>query len=220
MLVFLFVRQPVNRKFSLGAYYTYIHPYFPVLLPPEPHQIYDSPGPGTRWGTDSLFRNTNAPDFAPSTPLSLAISATLALIPHPDDPDPSGMDSTYLRRDQAQAFAQSAYESIELEFELVDSIIQPSEALSSTSSSRHRTPFHPQAPAENESIIALLLLSTYEYAQRGNISKMRNRAGQALSAAIDLNLHSRSEHESYCAEANSRVWWMTVCTDVSDRTMS
>jgi hypothetical protein len=195
---------------SLGAYYTYIHPYFPVLPPPEPHQIHDNPELGIRRAPDTFFSSRSVPDFEPSTPLSLAISATLALIPHPDDPDPSGTDSVHLRRDQAQAFAQSAFESIEIESELVDSTIQPSEALSNNPNILDRAPFHAQNPLENESIIALLLLSSYEYAQRGNISKMRNRAGQALNAAINLSLHARTGHEGYYTEANRRVWWMTV----------
>ncbi|EPE30812.1 hypothetical protein GLAREA_03779 [Glarea lozoyensis ATCC 20868] len=206
---YTFIRTYSSTQDILGAYYVYIHPYFPVLLPPEPQQVYDDPDLGTRNGPDAVFHSRSNPCFEPTTPLSLAISATLALIPHPDDPDPSGQDSIYLRRDQAQAFAQAAFESIEIESELIDSMIQPSEALSSTPNLPNREPFHPQCPLENESIIALLLLSSYEYAQRGNISKMRNRAGQALSAAMGLNLHSRLTHQGNIAEANSRVWWMT-----------
>ncbi|CAG8949070.1 hypothetical protein HYFRA_00002199 [Hymenoscyphus fraxineus] len=193
----------------LGAYYTYIHPYFPVLPPPEPHQVFDNPELGTRREPDAFFSSQSCPNFEPSTPISLAISATLTLIPHPDDPDPSGTNSVLLRREQAQAFAQSAFESIEIESELIDSTTQPSEALSSEPNPLNRTPFHPRSPIENESIIALLLLSSYEYAQRGNIAKMRNRAGQALNAAIALGLHSRIDDDAYYVEANRRVWWMT-----------
>lgn len=197
---------------SLGAYYTYIHPYFPILPPPDTHQVVDNPELGTRRAPDAFFNSQSAPDFEPSTPLSLAISATLALIPHPDDPDPSGTSSVHIRREQAQAFAQSAFESIEIESELIDSTTQPSEALSSEPNPLNRNPFHPQNPIENESIIALLLLSSYEYAQRGNIAKMRNRAGQALNAAIALGLHLKvDDDDEYYAEANRRVWWMTVC---------
>lgn len=195
---------------SLGAYYTYIHPYFPVLPPPETHQVTDNPDRSYRRAPDAIFSSQNAPDFEPSTPLSLAISASLALIPHPDDPDPSGTDSVHLRREQAQAFAQSAFESIEIESELPNSTSDPGDALSSDPSPIDRVQFHPQVPLETESIIALLLLSTYEYAQRGNIAKMRNRAGQALNAALNLGLHSKGDEDGYFAEANRRVWWMTV----------
>jgi hypothetical protein len=120
------------------------------------------------------------------------------------------MESTLLRREQAQAFAQSAIEGIEIETELMDSNSQPGEALSNGPHEVTRKRFHPQAPLENESILALIMLSTYEYAQRGNIAKMKNRAGQALIKAMDLGLHSRGNEEGLDAEANRRAWWMTV----------
>ncbi|KAH9213605.1 hypothetical protein DL95DRAFT_390395 [Leptodontidium sp. 2 PMI_412] len=192
----------------LSAYYTYIHPYFPILPPPEPGQVTDTPDLGIRRAPDAIFSSKSNADFEPSSPISLAISATLALIPHPDDKDPSGTESLHLRREQAQAFAQSAFESIEIESELIDSVIQPSEALSSDPLPLNRKPFHPRNPLENESIIALIMLSTYEYAQRGNIAKMRNRAGQAVNAAINLGLHIKGDEEGYYSEANRRVWWM------------
>jgi hypothetical protein len=180
------------------------------LPPPEIHQVTDNPELGIRRGPDAIFSSQSDPDFEPSTPLSLAISASLALIPHPDDPDPTGTFSVRQRREQAQALAQSAFESIEIESELPESTSEPAEALSSGPNPLNRNPFHPQNPLENESIIALLLLSTYEYAQRGNIAKMRNRAGQALSAALNLGLHAKSNEDDYFAEANRRTWWMTV----------
>ena len=194
----------------LGAYYTYIHPYFPVLPPPEIHQVTDNPEKGCRVSEDAIFSSLKVPNFEPSSPLSLAISASLALIPHPEDPNPTSTESVILRREQAQAFAQSAFESIEIESELPDSTTQPGDALSSDPVSLSRPQFHAQNPLENESIIALLLLSTYEYAQRGNIAKMRNRAGQALNAAMNLGLHAKGNESGYFAEANRRVWWMTV----------
>ncbi|KAL2070283.1 hypothetical protein VTL71DRAFT_13309 [Oculimacula yallundae] len=198
----------------LSAYYTYIHPFFPILPPPEAGQVTDNPDLGIRRAPDAIFSSKFRPDFEPSSPISLAISANLALIPHPEDKDPSSTESLHLRREQAQAFAQSAFESIEIESELVDSVIQPGEALSSDPLPLNRKPFHPRNPLENESIIALIMLSTYEYAQRGNIAKMRNRAGQAINAAINLGLHIKGDEEGYYSEANRRVWWMayiTVC---------
>ncbi|CZT11182.1 related to C6 finger domain protein [Rhynchosporium graminicola] len=198
----------------LSAYYTYIHPFFPILPPPEAGQVTDNPDLGVRRAPDAIFTSKFRPDFEPSSPISLAISANLALIPHPEDKDPSGTESLHLRREQAQAFAQSAFESIEIESELVDSVIQPGEALSSDPLPPNRKPFHPRNPLENESIIALIMLSTYEYAQRGNIAKMRNRAGQAVNAAINLGLHIKGDEDGYYSEANRRVWWMayiTVC---------
>jgi hypothetical protein len=182
--------------------------------------VTDNPEIGILQAPDAVFTSRTSPDFEPSSPLSLAISALLALIPHPDDLDPSGADSVRLRRAQAQAFAKSAFESIEVESELVESSIQPGEALSSEPEPLIRKPFHLQVPVELESIVALLLLSTYEYAQRGNIAKMRNRAGQALNAALNLGLHSKGEDEGYYAEANRRVWWMTYVTVVQGSILS
>ncbi len=170
----------------------------------------DKPEVGIRRAPDSIITSRAAPDFEPYSPISLAISATLALIPHPDDPDPSGINSVQLRRNQAQAFAQTAFESIEIESELLDSVLDPGSALSNESSTPSRTPFHPGVPIENETIVALLLLSTYEYAQRGNIAKLRNRAGQALTAAMNLGLHAKDDEDGLYVEGNRRTWWMTV----------
>jgi hypothetical protein len=172
----------------------------------------DNPEIGIRSAPDAIFSSQTSPGFEPSTPLSLAISAILALIPHPDDPNPTESESVHLRRVQAQALAQSAYEGIEIESELPASITSPKEALSSESHPLTRNKFHSRMPLETESIVALLLLSTYEYAQRGNIARMRNRAGQALNAAIDLGLHCKGDEEGYYAESNRRVWWMTYTT--------
>lgn len=193
----------------MSAYYVYIHPYFPVLPPPAPHQVTDNPDSGTRQSPDAIFTSHRAPDFEPSSAISLAISASLALIPHPNDLNSFDPESVLLRRVQAQAFAQSAFESIEIESELLESSNQPGEALSVEPSPPARKPFHPEVPIEIESIIALLLLSTYEYAQRGNVAKMRNRAGQAFHAAIDMGLHSKGNEEGFYAEANRRTWWMS-----------
>jgi hypothetical protein len=95
---------------------------------------------------------------------------------------------------------------------MLDSVIQPSEALSNEPPPSNRDPFHPLCPVVNESILALLLLSGYEYAQRGNIVKMRTRASQALDMAMALGLHSRGHEDGKYAEANRRTWWMTVST--------
>ncbi|KAF8861682.1 hypothetical protein BDZ45DRAFT_671755 [Acephala macrosclerotiorum] len=204
-----YIRVYQTDEDILNAYYVYIHPYFPVLPPPEPHQVIDNPDFGIRRAPDAIFSSRTNPEFEPSTPLSLAMSASLSLIPHPDDPDPTSRESVLLRREQAQAYAQSAFESIEIESELVESGVEPGEALSTDPAPLTRKPFHPQLPLENESIIALLMLSTYEYAQRGNIAKMRNRAGQAVNAAMNLGLHGKGNEDGYYAEANRRTWWMT-----------
>lgn len=152
--------------------------------------------------------------FVPASPISLAISAILALIPHPRDPDPQSERSVLERREQAQLFAQLTLESIEIEAEVLASGTSPAEALSSDPSTFHRQPFHSRTPIELESLLAFLVLSIYEYAQRGNLVKMRNRASQAHDAATRLSLHEDSEsaNDEKFGEARKRAWWMTVRT--------
>ncbi|KAL3419527.1 C6 zinc finger domain-containing protein [Phlyctema vagabunda] len=200
------VRTYGSDEDILNAYYVFIHPYFPVLPPPEPQQVVDKLQIGT--GTSSGGREAFS-EYIPCSPIALSLSATLALIPHPDDPDPSSSSSVLLRRGQAHSYARAAVEAIETESELLCSTTNPGDALSQEPALRTRKPFHAQGPLENESIIALLILGTYEYAQRGNISKLRTRAGQALIAAMELNLHSKGPEKTLYAEADRRAWWMT-----------
>ena len=56
-------------------------------------------------------------------------------------------------------------------------------------------------------ILALVMLSVYEYCQRGNVSRMRSRANQALTTAMDLSLHNLG---AKATEAQRRTWWSTV----------
>ncbi|KAJ9216516.1 transcriptional regulator family: Fungal Specific TF [Paecilomyces variotii] len=184
----------------LDAYYVFIHPYYPILPPPERLPVINRPLASDR---NSLFK--------PSTPLSLAISALLVLIPHPFENDPSRLDYVRLRRDYAQSFAQSALEAIEMDSELLHSSINPSDALSEGTHQFNREHFHPKVPVYLESILALNLLSVYEYVQRGNMTKMKNRAGQALTTAMCMSLHEATENDQF-AEARRRAWWMTYVT--------
>lgn len=176
----------------------FIHPYCPLLPPPERLPVINRP-----------LTPDMSSSFEPSTPLSLAISALLVLIPHPLEPDPSRLDYVRLRRDYAQSFAQSALEAIEVDSELLHSSINPSDALSEGTHQFNREPFHPKVPVHLESVLALNLLSAYEYAQRGNMTKMRNRAGQALTAAMSMGLHEATENDQF-SEARRRAWWTTV----------
>ncbi len=184
----------------------------PIFPPPETAAPVDEPY--------SMAQN-RAPfdeDFEPSTPVALALSAVLALIPCPEDTDPSAPESVLFRRKCAQFFAQSAIESIEAEAEIPDSATEPHKALESTPPPADRAPFHPRVPIELESIIALNLLSIYEYAQRGNLKKMRSRAGQALvDAMMTFSLHAQTDDNDYYAEAKRRVWWITVSWLPGDR---
>ena len=86
-------------------------------------------------------------------------------------------------------------ESMEIESEILDSDSSPSRTLTRNSPSCRRRPLHPKVPVELESIVALCVMCIYEYARRGNLSKMRSRAGQALVLAMDKSLHSQGDRQ-------------------------
>ncbi|XHG05075.1 hypothetical protein AWENTII_008325 [Aspergillus wentii] len=180
----------------LDAYYVFIHPYYPILPPPERLPVYNRP-------------LSSKSTFQASSPLSLAISAILVLIPYPEEREPSRAEYVKLRRDFAHSFAVSALEAVEVDSELLDSTDDPANALSDGTQRFDREQFHPKVPVAVESVLALVLLSVYEYSQRGNMNKMRNRAGQALTTAIGMSLQEMVEEDEF-AEARKRAWWMTV----------
>jgi len=154
----------------------------------------------------------NDADYEPSSSLSLGILTILSLIAHPDDPNPGSEDAVLFRRKYAESLAQAALESVNIETEVPASSTSPAQVLSEGPDAYLFMPFHPHVPVELESIIALSLLSVYEYAQRGNIKRMRQRAGQAIMAAMDLSLHREPETDKcdQFTEARRRAWWMTV----------
>ncbi|GKT49498.1 uncharacterized protein ColSpa_09679 [Colletotrichum spaethianum] len=199
---------PVARTYKsdqaiLDAYYIFIHPFFPILPPPAGLPM-DQAVPHFQNDTDGF-----ADEYQPSTPLSLAISAILALIPCANDTNHLNKESVVFRRRYAQYLAQCAVESIEIESEIPDSSIEPPKALNESPDDFTRQQFHPGVPIELESIVALDILSVYEYAQRGNLKKMQARAGQALVSAMSLSLHTCTEDDEF-SEAKRRVWWMTA----------
>ncbi|KAL0933961.1 C6 zinc finger domain-containing protein [Colletotrichum truncatum] len=201
---------PVARTYKsdqaiLDAYYIFIHPFFPILPAPAGLPL-DQAVPHFQNDTDG-FQD----EYQPSTAISLAISAILALIPCSNDTNHMSKESVVFRRRYAQYLAQCAIESIEIESELPDSSIEPPKALNESPDDFPRQQFHPEVPVELESIIALDILSVYEYAQRGNLKKMQARAGQALVSAMSLGLHTYTGDDLF-AEAKRRVWWMTyIC---------
>ncbi|KAI2636095.1 C6 zinc finger domain-containing protein [Xylaria nigripes] len=185
-----------NDQAILNAYYIWIHPYFPILPPPEQALKPDQPIALTELESDGFCEPTSA--------ISLAISAILALIPCPHDSKPSSLDSIRWRRTYSHFLAKAALESIEHENERPDSPVDLSKAVSETDDDIYREKFHPRTPLEIESIIALNILSVYEYAQRGNLKKMQARAGAALVAAIPMSLHTKRIVEDEYSEARRR----------------
>ncbi|TGJ85960.1 hypothetical protein E0Z10_g2824 [Xylaria hypoxylon] len=196
------VHVPVARTYGnddraiLNAYYIWIHPYFPILPPPEQVPAPDQPL--------ALAENQSDGFQEPLSAISLAISAILALIPCPLDSNPSSEESIRWRRTYSQFLAKTSLESIENESERPESSVDPSKALDDSDEEIFREQFHPRVPLELESIIALDLLSVYEYAQRGNLKKMRARSGAALVAAMSLLLHTRNDVEDEYSEARRR----------------
>lgn len=201
-----FVRTYGSEPEILNAYYDFIHSYFP-LLPPRtsplcPDRPLHCPISCSNPSAEPLMM------YRPRSPLSLAVAAVLALIPHPADPEPTSPMSTLQRRTYAHAFAQLANSIIEAECDLELSATDPGQALSNPRPPISRERLHARVPEDLETLLALLILSVYEYAQRGNLLKMRYRAGQALALALDKSLHAHVE-EDESSEARRRAWWMT-----------
>ncbi|KAH2455749.1 hypothetical protein KXW63_003703 [Aspergillus fumigatus] len=205
--------QPMVRTYGseqdiLNAYYDFIHHYFPILPPRVARRCPDRPIKSA--GHYSLSPSEEPLlAYKPQSPLSLAISAILALVPLPDDPEPLSPVAVIRRRTYAHTFAQLANAGVEEDCELQASSTDPSQALANNRPRINREPLHPRTPVELESLLALLILCVYEYTQRGNLLKMRYRAGQALAIALDMSLQSLGEENDECAEARRRAWWMT-----------
>lgn len=195
------------RLSSLNAYYAFIHPYLPLLPPPAVPQYEDRP-------VIIRIQNANFPPpreqvvpHWPVSPLSLALSAILVLIPPPGDI--SHAHKTALRGEYSEIYASSALESVERDIELLR--LTPRTGVSGTNLSQPvRRPLHPNVQLELESILALVTLCTYEYCQRGNISKMRFRANQAVTTAMDMSLHDLGKEAIETSESQRRAWWMTM----------
>ena len=68
---------------------------------------------------------------------------------------------------------------------------------------------HPSIPEDLELLQALLVLSAYEYIQKGDFVKMKFRANQALALALQKGLHCNIDNDEL-SEARRRAWWMTV----------
>ncbi|CAI7675320.1 unnamed protein product [Penicillium palitans] len=200
-----FVRTYGSEPEILNAYYDFIHNYFPILPPRASPPCRDRP-----LNCSVPCSSTSEPTmmYRPRSPLSLALSAVLALIPHPSDLEPSSAASVFQRRQYAHTFAQLAHSTVETECDLDLSATDPGQALSAARPFVGRERFHSQTPVDYESLLALLVLSVYEYSQRGNLLKMRYRAGQALAIALDKSLHAQIGNDEF-SEARRRAWWMT-----------
>lgn len=187
--------------FSLNSYYIYIHPYISLLPAPTKPQHDDQPEmiqPRTQDAT--VFERSIFPHW-PSSSLSLAISAILALIPLPQEPTPLSDASISLRRSCAQFYACAALKEAEEE---VDELSPGASAFCMDSTQEQ---FHPDVPPPLHPVLALTILGIFEDCQQGNISRMRNRSNRAITTAMDISLHSLGTAAS---EAQRRAWWSVV----------
>jgi hypothetical protein len=190
-------RLTVSR---LDAYYRWIHIYLPILPPPP-----ETPLGAGQHSANSMYQGASGTNPEPSSPLRLAISAVLALVPHASVPNSSRPSHVALRRKYAHQLAQRSLAMIEDESAYSAAVPQ-------------RLPLHPNVPIDLESVLSLCVLAIYEYAQRGNIRKMQDRAGQALVSAMTMSLHCQTNDNTRYAEARRRAWWMTVSTRWIPRT--
>ncbi|CEL11510.1 hypothetical protein ASPCAL14612 [Aspergillus calidoustus] len=186
----------------INAYYIYIHPYLPLLPPPTFPQYEDC---FAEVAPISYEADQSILPFWPESPLALAISALLVLIPLPKDPDPQSESATIIRRSFAQLYVRSAEHALESNSDHHRNTHISSYA--STYTFHPSSLLHPNIFANLEPILALLVLTVYDYCQSGNRKQMRSRAHQALTAAMDLSLHALSAD---AVDAQRRAWWMTM----------
>lgn len=105
-----------------------------------------------------------------------------------------------LRRAFAQLYAQAAMDRVEKE---VDAMGQPN----ANGGPAAPDDVNGDVPTQLYPVLALVVLSVYEYSHRGNIPRMRARANQALTMAMDISIHNLGPNAS---EAFRRAWWSTV----------
>ncbi|GKZ34135.1 hypothetical protein AbraIFM66950_004316 [Aspergillus brasiliensis] len=181
----------------INAYYIFIHPYLPLLPPPAASQYADKP---ETLSIRLAQANASHLPYWPTTSLGLALAAMLALIPPPGDVHAADDEAATLRRSYADLLARSALDASE----------EPLEPSSNADLAQCPcSPLHPDVPRQIEPVLALALLSLYECCQRGNAFKMRIRANQALTMAMDLSLHTQKPAAD-CSDAIRRCWWSTA----------
>ncbi|KAF9893326.1 hypothetical protein FE257_011758 [Aspergillus nanangensis] len=192
----------------INAYYTFIHPYFPLLPPPAAPQREDQ---FINLRVCSSYADASVLPYWPTSSVGLALAAILVLIPLPEDVNAISNGAFMLRRAYSGLYVRSALESLE------DALGQ---SLHSDMAKDLPSSLHPGIPQQIEPILTLGLLSMYECCQGGNVAKMRVRANQALTIAMDISLHVENRHATEFLDAYRRCWWMTVFLVYQSSTMS
>ena len=136
----------------------------------------------------------------------------LVLIPTAEDTFPMAETNLATRRLYAQLFAQAALAAVETETDDLSPGLSPN--VPGPESSRALDGLHPQIPIQLDPVLALVVLSIYEYCQRGNVSRMRARGNQAITTAMDISIHRLDSTMTDYSEAQRRAWWMTVSKKV------
>jgi hypothetical protein len=184
--------------YRLNAYYIFIHPYFPLLPPPSSSQYEDK---YMALNIHSPYPDASSLPYWPTSPLGLALAAMLAPIPPQSSAQSTDDAAAAIRRAYSDLYARSALESLQSALDTC-STDDPADCPPST--------LHPEIPKKIEPVLALALLSLYEYCQRGSVPRMRTWANQALTSAMDLSLHLESSDTGFL-DAHRRCWWSTVC---------
>ncbi|KAJ5728853.1 uncharacterized protein N7483_003361 [Penicillium malachiteum] len=191
------LRIYTSEQDIMNAYYIYIYPFLPIL-PPQRSPLYqDGPTAINALSLNESVIDRSCFSYWPASSRTLAISAILALISLPGDTNPFSNPSIHLRRSHAHLYAEAAFSEVDNE---IDGISATCFHLRTDSSMATDSCVQSQLSP----IIALVLLSIYEYCQRGNISRMRSRANQTVTAAMDLSLHNLG---SRATEAQRHTWW-------------
>ncbi|GKZ37473.1 hypothetical protein AbraIFM66950_009023 [Aspergillus brasiliensis] len=191
--------QPVNtvqlygsNEDILDAYYIFIHPYYPILPPPARLPVTHNPA------------RVDHPDgFKPASPLALAISAMMVLVPHKDVKYPARPEYVKIRREISRQYAEAAYAVVARDYQPLQA---PGGLQGSLRDSIDRPPFHPKLPVCLEGVIALSILCFYEYGQQGDNDNTARLANEALKMALMLGLHESLDENEY-ALARRRSWW-------------
>ncbi|KAB8067992.1 hypothetical protein BDV29DRAFT_196020 [Aspergillus leporis] len=192
------LRAYTSEKDIVNAYYIYIHPYLPLLPPPPVADISDRPKLFEPQPEVVCTVSKSSLPYWPISSLSLAFSAILALIPPSEDQNPTEECNVWLRRSYAHFFAQAAFTSAEKE---IDEHAIPGPRPTNLV---NQGCLHPDVTRQLHPILALVVLSMYEFCQCGSVARMRNRANQALITAMDFSLHALG---SSASEAQRRAWW-------------
>ncbi|KAL4953919.1 hypothetical protein BDW69DRAFT_205499 [Aspergillus filifer] len=196
------VPTPSIRAYScdkdlINAYYIFIHPYFPLLPPPASAQYEDK---YVALNIRSPYPDASTVPYWPNSPLGLALAAMLAPVPPQTNLQTKDDGSAAIRRSYADLYARSALESLQ---DALDTC-SPGDVADCP-----RSTLHPEIPRIIEPVLALALLSMYEYCQRGSVLRMRTWANQAMTSAMDLSLHVETA-DTDCLDAQRRCWWATL----------